>query len=102
MATPENYTYRHPLSLHDALPISRSDVLQLRKADSRPGGHCRDPDRAARAQRAVGFHIRTRRRAARRNVSAARPLFVAVDPLSYRDRLFRWLPAADQIGRAHV
>src|SRR3546814_6536089 len=25
---------------------ARSDGLQLRKADSRPGGHCRDPDRA--------------------------------------------------------
>src|SRR3546814_2499073 len=41
-----------------------------------------DLPRAARPQRAVGLHLWPRRRAAVRNVPAARPLFVAVDPLS--------------------
>src|SRR3546814_8869423 len=42
MATPESYTYGHPLSLHDALRILEPDRLthHVRPVDTRPAGEC--------------------------------------------------------------
>ena len=75
-----------------------ADRSGLRPRQGAPGRrqHRADPRRDPGDGSTVGDHLRSGSRAARRDVSARDPLFVAVDPVPSRHRLFRRLSSVHQ------